>query len=308
MLSDEPTPPMETTADPVPLRAGDTRSAIKVSVERRYAAIARSGPAGSCCAPARDIVAVGTSAQPSGASPRPGVESAAPSLAARELDLGCGNPLPFAEIREGETVLDLGCGSGAEVLRAARMVGPEGRAFGVDMTEAMLDLARANRAAAGVTNAEFLKGDIEDLPLPEESVDVIVSNCVLNLSPDKAAALEEAFRVLRPGGRFVVADVVVPGDREPEPAWRGDLEGWSGCANGAMTEGAYRQGLESAGFADVRLERIATYDSGGCCGGSAEQPVASDLISARKPQRPVGRKPGRAAAVPGPSDGVAAGR
>ena len=230
------------------------------------ATLAESGAAGECCGP------VDASSATAGASE------------ATELDLGCGNPLPFAGIRPGETVLDLGSGSGSEVLRAARMVGPAGRAIGVDMTDEMLELARANQRAASLANVEFLKGEIESLPLPDSSVDVIVSNCVLNLSPDKARALGEAYRVLRPGGRFVVADVVVEGSEEPDTAWRNDLAGWASCTSGAMTEAAYAQRLRGAGFTDVKLERIASWGGDCGCAEASGPALASDLILARKPE------------------------
>ena len=266
---------------------------IREAVRRRYAEAARGGgcgggsPAETGCCGARE----GTSADAAGPVSTRDAGSATTGRP-QVLDLGCGNPLPFAGIAPGMTVLDLGSGSGAEVLRAARMVGPSGRAIGVDMTDEMLDLARANLRAAGLANAEFRKGEIESLPLPDGSVDVIVSNCVLNLSPEKATALAEAFRVLRPGGRFVVADVVLPGAAEPDLAWRDDLDGWASCVRGAMTEAEYARRLAEAGFEDVRLERIAMYDADACgggtdaCGSGSGVALASDLISARKPVPP----------------------
>ena len=258
---------------------------LKAEVRRRYAEAAAGG---SCCGPAASPAAA--------CGPRAASEEPAELPAARELDLGCGNPLPFAGIRPGDILLDLGCGSGAEVLRAARIVGPSGKAIGVDMTDEMLELAGANLRVSGLTNVEFLKGEIEALPLPDASVDVILSNCVLNLSPDKPSAFGEAFRVLRPGGRFVVADVVIPGAVEPDPDWRSRVSAWTSCEAGALTEAEYRRGLEGAGFSEVRLERIATYTGDGCCAEGADPPaaggagggtaLASDLISARKPGAP----------------------
>jgi arsenite methyltransferase len=245
---------------------------IKEAVRVRYATAASRG---SCC---------GTSSTATLAESGAAGECCGPVSEATELDLGCGNPLPVAGIRPGETVLDLGSGSGSEVLRAARMVGPAGRAIGVDMTDEMLELARANQRAASLANVEFLKGEIESLPLPDSSVDVIVSNCVLNLSPDKTTALGEAFRVLRPGGRFVVADVVVEGSEEPDTAWRNDLAGWASCTSGAMTEAAYAQGLREAGFTDVKLERIASWGGDCGCAEASGPALASDLILARKPE------------------------
>jgi ubiquinone/menaquinone biosynthesis C-methylase UbiE len=171
--------------------------------------------------------------------------------------LGCGNPTALAELREGEVVLDLGSGGGIDVLLSARRVGPTGKAYGVDMTDEMLTLARKNAAAAGASNVEFLKGEIEDIPLPDASVDVIVSNCVINLSADKDRVLAEAFRVLKPGGRFAVSDVVSRG--EIPPAMRRSMELWVGCVAGALDEGAFREKLASAGFEDVSLEPTRIY-------------------------------------------------
>ncbi|MGW5364070.1 arsenite methyltransferase [Actinopolymorpha pittospori] len=166
--------------------------------------------------------------------------------------LGCGNPLAVAELREGETVLDLGSGGGIDVLLSARRVGPTGRAYGLDMTEEMLALALANKAKAGANNVEFLKGTIEDIPLPASTVDVIISNCVINLSTDKPAVFAEAFRVLKPGGRIGVSDVVAE-DRltSAERAERGP---YVGCIAGALSISEYREGLTQAGFVDVQVE------------------------------------------------------
>jgi arsenite methyltransferase len=172
--------------------------------------------------------------------------------AAVEASLGCGNPTALADLRAGDVVLDLGSGGGIDVLLSARRVGPTGYAYGLDMTDEMLELARANRRAAGVTNVEFLKGTIEDIPLPDASVDVIVSNCVINLSADKDRVFAEAFRVLRPGGRFAVSDVVAR--HELPDALRRDAARWSECLGGALEEHEYRAGLERAGFAHVELE------------------------------------------------------
>jgi SAM-dependent methyltransferase len=171
--------------------------------------------------------------------------------------LGCGNPTALAELLPGEHVLDLGSGGGIDVLLSARRVGPRGRAFGLDMTEEMLVLARRNQAAAGVENAEFLLGEIEDVPLPDASVDVIISNCVINLSADKQRVLSEAFRVLRPGGRFAVSDIVIRGEL-PESIRR-SLELWAGCVAGALEENDYREMLERAGFTDIDVEPTRIY-------------------------------------------------
>ncbi len=171
--------------------------------------------------------------------------------------LGCGNPTALAELRPGETVLDLGSGGGIDVLLSAQRVGPTGKAYGIDMTEEMLDLARANQRQAGIDNAEFLKGEIERIPLPDASVDVIISNCVINLSADKRRVLAEAFRVLKPGGRFAVADVVVRGTLPP--AVRQSMELWVGCVAGALEEAEFRGLLAAQGFTDVDIEPTRVY-------------------------------------------------
>jgi arsenite methyltransferase len=171
--------------------------------------------------------------------------------AAVAASLGCGNPITVARLQEGETVLDLGSGGGIDVLLSARRVGAAGKVYGLDMTDEMLELAWRNAVEAGATNVEFLKGEIEDIPLPDASVDVVISNCVINLSTDKARALEEAARVLRAGGRFAVTDVVA--DPELDEATRRDLEAWTGCIAGALTREEYRNILEGAGFRDVEV-------------------------------------------------------
>jgi arsenite methyltransferase len=171
--------------------------------------------------------------------------------------LGCGNPTALIELKQGETVLDLGSGGGIDVLLSARRVGPSGKAYGLDMTDDMLALARENQRQAGASNVEFLKGHIEQIPLPDNSVDVVISNCVINLSADKDRVLREAFRVLRPGGRFAVSDVVVRGE-VPE-AVRQSMLLWVGCVAGALEESDYRAKLIAAGFIDVNLEPTRTY-------------------------------------------------
>ena len=172
--------------------------------------------------------------------------------------LGCGNPTALAELRAGETVLDLGSGGGIDVLLSARRVGPSGKAYGLDMTDEMLALARENQRKAGVENAAFLKGEIEAIPLPDASVDVIVSNCVINLSGDKDRVFAEAYRVLRPGGRFAVSDVVVRGAVPAEI--RRSVELWIGCVAGALEEADYAAGLARAGFADIEIQPTRIYD------------------------------------------------
>lgn len=179
--------------------------------------------------------------------------------AAAAASLGCGNPTALAELREGETVLDLGSGGGIDVLLSARRVGPTGKAYGLDMTDEMLELARRNQADAGLENVEFLKGTIEKIPLPDRAVDVIISNCVINLSSDKARVLREAHRVLAPGGRFAVSDIVVRGELDPQI--RQSIESWIGCVAGALTEDEYVSLLEDAGFADIEIEPTRVFQA-----------------------------------------------
>ena len=227
---------------------------IHEHVRERYAAAAREAAAGaepeiatgcgsgSCCAPGEAVFGSGLYGEADrGELPE----------AAVLASLGCGNPAAVAELREGDVVLDLGSGGGIDVLLSARRVGPTGKAYGLDMTEEMLALARKNAAEAGATNVEFLKGQIEAIPLPAETVDVIISNCVVNLSPDKPAVLAEAFRVLQPGGRLGISDVVAE-DRltEAERAERGD---WAGCIAGALARGEYARLLGEAGFESVDI-------------------------------------------------------
>jgi arsenite methyltransferase len=171
--------------------------------------------------------------------------------AAVAASMGCGVPTAVADLHEGETVLDLGSGAGADVLISARRVGATGRAIGLDMTDEMLDLARANAAEAGVENVEFVKGHIEDIPLADESVDVVISNCVINLSADKLQVLREAARVLRPGGRFAVSDVIA--DADMDEATRADMQAWTGCIAGALTHEQFADALEAAGFEQVEI-------------------------------------------------------
>jgi arsenite methyltransferase len=171
--------------------------------------------------------------------------------------LGCGNPTALAQLNPGETVLDLGCGGGIDVLLSARRVGPTGKAYGLDMTDEMLALANENKRRAGVENVAFLKGEIERIPLPDNSVDVIISNCVINLSADKDKVLREAFRVLKPGGRFAVSDVVTRGEILPEI--RRSVLAWVGCIAGALEENAYRTKLTAAGFEQIEIEATRIY-------------------------------------------------
>jgi ubiquinone/menaquinone biosynthesis C-methylase UbiE len=181
---------------------------------------------------------------------------------AKLASLGCGNPTAVAELHEGETVLDLGSGGGIDVLLSARRVGPSGKAYGVDMTDEMLEVARRNQQEAGARNVEFLKGTVEAVPLPDDSVDVVISNCVINLSADKPAVFREAARMLRPGGRFAVTDIVA--DAGMDEATRHDMAQWTGCIAGALTEEEFRRDLEGAGFIDVEVrETHRVHDQAG---------------------------------------------
>lgn len=211
--------------------------------------------------------------------------------------LGCGNPTALAELGEGEVVLDLGSGGGIDALLSGRRVGPTGRVYGVDMTDEMLELARRNAAEAGAENVEFLKGDIESIPLPDGSVDVVISNCVINLAADKGKVLREAYRVLRPGGRFAVSDIVVRGELPEEV--RRSMELWVGCVAGALEEEEYEGLLAEAGFVDRSLEATREYDAEdvptllegagsdiatGRVGAAAVGRIMSAFIRARKPE------------------------
>ncbi|HEY6745522.1 MAG TPA: arsenite methyltransferase [Mycobacteriales bacterium] len=228
---------------------------VREQVRERYAAAAVAS--GGCCGPS-SVAAVQTCCAPGAQAPDPfgaGLYAAAEQdeLPAEALaaSLGCGNPLAVAELREGETVLDLGSGGGIDVLLSARRVGPDGFAYGVDMTDEMLDLARSNAAKAGAANVEFRKGTIERIPLPDASVDVVISNCVINLSVDKPAVLAEMFRVLRPGGRVGVSDVVA--EDQLSPAERAERGSYVGCIAGALSRREYLDGLAAAGFTDASV-------------------------------------------------------
>jgi len=229
-----------------------TRDELREQVRARYAAAATTGH--DCCGDSScgDSCGCGPSAEEGfGAALYSLDERAELPDAARLASLGCGNPITVAELRDGETVLDLGSGGGIDVLLSARRVGPSGKAYGVDMTGEMLDLARRNAAEAGATNVEFLAGHIEAIPLPDASVDVIISNCVINLSVDKPAALAEMHRVLRPGGRIGISDVVA-GDHLTASE-RGERGSYVGCIAGALSDAEYREGLAAAGFTDIAI-------------------------------------------------------
>jgi arsenite methyltransferase len=251
-----------------------TSQTIRETVRGKYGDIARDVLAGGAGAPFANDPITGDLYSRDEARVIP--------LEALQASLGCGNPTALAELKPGETVLDLGSGGGIDVLLSARRVGPTGFAYGLDMTDEMLALAEQNRQKAGAENVAFLKGEIEQIPLPDEAVDVIISNCVINLSADKGQVLREAFRVLRPGGRFAVSDVVaqgaVPGDL------RADMEAWVGCVAGALEEQEYRRLLMEAGFGDVDVEVTRVYDpaelaesvGGGCCGSDSSSSCCGD--------------------------------
>jgi arsenite methyltransferase len=239
-----------------PITDGD---ALRDVVREKYAALARGvsqGEQGSCCS--ATACCGSTASDPITSNLYSGEQVATLPAEAVQASLGCGNPTALATLEDGETVLDLGSGGGIDVLLSARRVGPTGFAYGLDMTDEMLALAEQNRAAAGAANVRFLKGHIEAIPLPDQSVDVIISNCVINLSADKSEVLREAFRVLRPGGRFAVSDVVVQGEVPIEV--RGNLEAWVGCVAGALEEAEYRRLLSEAGFDEIEVEVTRVYD------------------------------------------------
>ena len=242
---------------------------IRQVVKRKYGEAARRvigiGAPTSCCgsgiasAPATSCCSTGPLAgtDPITRDLYDSVQTGQLPEAAVLASLGCGNPTALAELKAGEVVLDLGSGGGIDVLLSAKRVGPAGKAYGLDMTDEMLALANENKRKAGATNVEFLKGEIEHIPLPDASVDVIISNCVINLSADKDQVLREAFRVLRPGGRFAVSDVVTRGDIDP--AIRRSVLAWVGCVAGALDERVYRDKLAAAGFEHIEVEPTRIY-------------------------------------------------
>ncbi|MGZ8211694.1 MAG: arsenite methyltransferase [Burkholderiales bacterium] len=249
---------------------------IKDAVKEKYGQAALQAQRGrsSCCGTGSDqpvccdpITLNLYNAQQSGDVPE----------AALQASLGCGNPTALAELKAGEVVLDLGSGGGIDVLLSAKRVAPTGKAYGLDMTDEMLALARENQKKAGVTNAEFLKGEIEDIPLPDNCVDVVISNCVINLSGDKDRVLREAFRVLKPGGRFAISDVVVRGAVPVEV--RRSIELWVGCIAGALSESDYIAKLTSAGFEQVAIEPTRVYDIEDARQFLAEQGIDVDAVA-----------------------------
>lgn len=256
----------------------DPKSTIE-AVRDRYAAAAESVLEGatSCCGGNSDPITGNLySLEQTGFIP----------MDALSASLGCGNPTMLAELHEGETVLDLGSGGGIDVLLGARRVGSTGHAYGVDMTDEMLQLAERNKLAAGVENVTFLKGAIEDVPLPDASVDVIISNCVINLAVEKPPVLREAFRLLKPGGRFAVSDVVTRGELPND--LKQDMEAWIGCLAGALEESEFRSYLAEIGFEEIEIQETRVYDPrelaatarGGqqacCAGGSQTLPESWD--------------------------------
>jgi arsenite methyltransferase len=235
--------------------SSDTPANVKDVVKEKYgqAALRVKSGGSACCGatPARECC------DPISANLYDSTQAAQIPEEAMLASLGCGNPTALAQLHPGEVVLDLGSGGGIDVLLSARRVGPTGKAYGLDMTDEMLALANANKQKAGATNVEFLKGEIENIPLPDNSVDVILSNCVINLSADKDRVLREALRVLKPGGRFAVSDVVTRGDIAPQI--RESILLWVGCIGGALEENDYRAKLQAAGFEQVDIEPTRIY-------------------------------------------------
>jgi arsenite methyltransferase len=258
-----------------------TETDIREHVRERYAAaataVAESTGLGCCGAPA----AIAGCGPDIASTDKHGNEVFGQALydeaeepavkAAVEASLGCGVPTAVADLHDGETVLDLGSGAGADVLISARRVAPTGRAIGLDMTDEMLELARANARDAGIENVEFVKGYIEDIPLPDDSVDVVISNCVINLSADKSKVLAESARVLRPGGRFAVSDVIA--DPDMDEATRADMQQWTGCVAGALTHTEFEQTLADAGLTDIEIRETHR----------VHEHASSAIVRARKP-------------------------
>ncbi len=248
---------------------------IREAVRARYAAAAENvgasgDPGSSCCGPA-DAVLSDEGAQVFGASLYDEASQGELPDTATMASLGCGNPTAVAELHAGETVLDLGSGGGIDVLLSAKRVGATGKAYGLDMTDEMLALARENQRKAGVENVEWLRGEIEAIPLPADTVDVVISNCVINLSGDKPMVLAEAARVLKPGGRFAVSDVIA--DEDMDAATRADMAQWTGCIAGALTRREFEEALAATGFVDIEVsETHRVHDK-----------AASAIIRARKP-------------------------
>jgi arsenite methyltransferase len=255
-----------------------TDTDIREQVRERYAAAAKAaGDSISCgCDPASAFTEPDMSPTDKSGTEVFGralydTETDASTKAAVDASLGCGVPTAVADLHDGETVLDLGSGAGADVLISARRVAPSGRAIGLDMTDEMLDLARANAREAGVTNVEFVKGYIEEIPLADESVDVVISNCVINLAADKRRVLRETARVLKSGGRFAVSDVIA--DPDMDEATRADMREWTGCIAGALTRDEFEQALTEAGLEDIEINETHR----------VHEHAGSAIIRARKP-------------------------
>jgi SAM-dependent methyltransferase len=234
------------------------------SIRQRYAELAVSATQGGTCCTSEEQTVFGASRYA-----EEQLEELPATVSAASI--GCGNPTAVADLADGDVVLDLGSGGGIDVILSARRVAPTGKAYGVDMTDEMLDLARGNAAEAGVANVEFLKGQIEKVPLPDGAVDVVISNCVINLSTDKAAVLREAGRVLRPGGRFAISDVIA--DADMDDAMRDEIDDWTGCVKGALTRGSYTDLLQAAGLTDIEITQTHR----------VHEHAASAIIRARKP-------------------------
>lgn len=278
----------------------DVRDAVKERYGHAVTAVLK-GAKSSCCGSSARDASLGFDTDPITRDLYASSEIASVPAEALLASFGCGNPTALAELRPGEVVLDLGSGGGIDVLLSAKRVGPTGKAYGLDMTDEMLALANANKAKAGATNVEFLRGTIENIPLPSNTADVIISNCVINLSGDKDQVLREAMRVLKPGGRLAVSDIVL---RKPLPdAARESMELWTGCIAGALLDSDYEAKLRAAGFTDVGIEPTRVYDrkdaeamaagvdlASSCCGGDVAQTldaldgaVMSAFVRARKP-------------------------
>jgi arsenite methyltransferase len=253
-------------------RADSSSDDIRETVRERYAAAARAAASGqaSCCS--GDVALHDASGeQVFGNALYAASEAEGVPQSAIEASLGCGVPTAVADLKEGETVLDLGAGAGADVLISARRVGETGKAIGLDMTDEMLELARSNARNAGVSNVEFVKGYMEEMPLADASVDVVISNCVINLSGDKPSVLREAARVLRPGGRFAISDVIA--DPDMDDATRADMAQWTGCIAGALTRHEFEEALAAAGLVDVEINETHR----------VHEHASSAIIRARKP-------------------------
>jgi SAM-dependent methyltransferase len=251
--------------------ARDDAADVREQVRERYAAAATAVGQGSGCCGSAVALTDASGSQVFGDSLYDADQTDGAPQQALAASLGCGVPTAVADLHEGETVLDLGSGAGADVLISAKRVGPTGKAIGLDMTDEMLALARANAAEAGARNVEFLRGDIERIPLPDSSVDVVISNCVINLSADKPRVLREAARVLRPGGRFAVSDVIA--DEDMDAATRADMVQWTGCIAGALTHAEFADALGAAGLVDVEIRETHR----------VHEHAASAIVRARKP-------------------------